>query len=154
MITIKNTQRRVPIDIDKVRKDSQIILDALSYHDFDLGIWFTTDQTIRRYNRDYRDKDKPTDILSFPHHPHLKAGERIKARSEEDKNLGDLIIAPDYVLRDVPRWHMTFEERIPVLLVHGICHLLGYDHIEDEEYRVMRTKEQSLLKKLGLSVKI
>lgn len=149
MITIRNTQRKISIDTEKLRSNAQKILDALNYKDYDLGIWLTGKATIRKYNRNYRHKDKTTDILSFPYHPTLKAGERIKPHTPEDKNLGDLILCPEYVQDDLDRWGQSFEERIKVLLVHGICHLLGYDHIEDEDYKVMKRKETALLKKIS-----
>ena len=123
-------------------------LDALEYSDFDLGIWLTTNKTIRAYNKKYRDKDKPTDVLSFPYHLELKASKRITIKSEEDKNLGDLIFAPEYIQADLPKWNTTFEKHLQRLLVHGICHLLGYDHIKDEDYKAMHKKETQLLKKL------
>ena len=148
MITIRNTQRKIKINSAQLKKDAQTILDALDYSDFDLGILITTDKTIHKYNREYRDKDKPTDILSFPYHTELKAGQRIKVKSEEDKNLGDLIIAPEYVMHDLPKWNTTFEKHLQRLLVHGICHLLGYDHIEDADYKIMHKKEMVLLKKI------
>ena len=149
MITIRNTQRKIKIDTAHLKKDAQTILDALDYSDFDLGILITTNKTIHKYNREYRDADKPTDILSFPYHTELKAGQRIKVTSEEDKNLGDLIIAPEYVMNDLPKWNTTFEKHMQRLLVHGICHLLGYDHIEDADYTVMHKKEMALLKKIS-----
>ncbi len=148
MISIKNTQRKIKIDTDKLKKDAQFILNELGYPDFDLGILITTDKKMHEYNKQYRDKDKPTDVLSFPYHPHLKAGQKIKIESEEDKNLGDLILAPEYILNDLPKWETTFEKHLQRLLVHGICHLLGYDHIEDTDYKIMHKKEMALLKKL------
>ncbi len=149
MITIRNSQRKIKIDTKKLRADAQTILDALEYSDYDLGIWLTTNRTIHTYNREYRHKDKPTDILSFPYHTNLKAGERIKPQTDEDKNLGDLIISPVYVLDDLERWGQSFEERMKVLLVHGICHLLGYDHELDADYKIMHKKETVLLKKIS-----
>lgn len=148
MITIKNRQRKRAIDCEQLRKDAQTILHALRYDDFDLGILITSNATIRKYNRTYRHKDKATDVLSFPFYPELKPGKRIKATQPEEKNLGDLIIAPEYVQKDLARWRQTFEQRMKVLLVHGICHLLGYDHETDQEYTVMHRKELSLLKLL------
>lgn len=149
MITIQNAQRTIKIDTKQLKKDAQVILDVLGYSDFDLGILLTNNKTIHHYNRVYRDQNKPTDILSFPYHTDLKAGERIEPKSEEDKNLGDIIIAPKYVMDDLPRWEQPFDERMRVLLVHGICHLLGYDHIEDEDYVVMHAQETLLLKRLA-----
>lgn len=148
MITIKNTQRTVKLDTETIRADIQRILDILDYSDFDIGLWLTTDKTIRFYNATYRHKDKATDILSFPYHTELKAGKRIKITMPEDKNLGDLIISVAYVQRAAQELKTSLEARLQVLLVHGICHLLAYDHITDSDYRRMRAKEAYILKKL------
>ncbi len=148
MILIKNTQRTVPINSSKIEKDAQKILRILGYDDFDVGIWFCSDTTIKKYNRDYRKKDKVTDILSFAYHSQLKPGKKIKPKTPEDKNLGDLIIAPTYVKKDLPRWDQSFAQRMQALLVHGICHLLGYDHIKDADYKIMKKEEDRILKKL------
>lgn len=145
MINFKNSQRSIPIDAAQLQKDAQTFLTALGYDNFDLGIWITTNATIKKYNRDYRHKDKPTDILSFPYHDTLKAGQRIKVKEPEDENLGDLIISAAYVTKDAKRLGISFERRMRRLLVHGICHLLGYDHMKDSEYKVMLAKERELL---------
>lgn len=145
MITLKNTQRKIAINNAQLKKTAQKLLDALGYADFDLGIWLTTNKTIRNYNKTYRNKDKATDILSFPYHPELQAGQKIVVHTHDDKNLGDIIISLEYVKKDAPRWGHTFEQRMDVLLVHGICHLLGYDHIQDSDYKVMHKKETVLL---------
>jgi probable rRNA maturation factor len=146
MITIKNTQRKIALNVPKIRQDVQKILDALGYADFDIGIWFTSNKTMREYNFNFRDKDKPTDILSFPYYPTLKAGERIEPESEDDRNLGDLIVSAEYVQKDAVSLQVPFEDRLKLLLVHGICHLLGYDHINDGDFKRMRAKEVYLLK--------
>lgn len=148
MIIVRNLQRKIKVDIAKLKADAQIVLDTLKYSDFDLSIMLVNNKTMHEYNKEYRKQDKPTDVLSFPYHPYLKAGERIKVKEAEDKNLGDIIIAPEYVMHDLPKWGTTFEKHIQRLLVHGICHLLGYDHIEDADYKKMRSKELFLLKKL------
>ncbi len=151
MITIKNTQRSHTIDIEKVRQDAQSILDELNYSDFDLGIWFTTNKTVQTYNKEYRKKDKPTDILSFPYHTDLKPGRRIKVTEEEDKNVGDILISVEFVENLLPLYQVDLQKRISVLLVHGICHLLGYSHYDDENDRKMIAKERAIAKKLGIS---
>ncbi|MBT4855509.1 rRNA maturation RNase YbeY [bacterium] len=148
MIMIKNTQRKHAIDTNAVKDIAQKILDQLDYSDFDLGIWLTNNKTIRDYNKTYRHKDKATDILSFSYHPDLIAGERVVVQSEEDKNLGDLIISPEFVVSQLPDLDTTLEKRLNVLLVHGVCHLLGHDHEKDDEYEIMNKQEQALLKNL------
>jgi rRNA maturation RNase YbeY len=148
MILIKNTQRTIKIDMPWVQKDIETILNIIGYKDFDLGVWITTNKTIRRYNRLYRSKNNATDILSFSFHPDIKPGEKIVARSDENKNLGDLIISAEYVYNYAQQHGISFQDRLRILIIHGICHLLGYDHIEDNDYAVMDRKEKDILKKL------
>ncbi len=148
MIVIKNTQRAVKLDIRHIKNTVQKILSIIGYDDFDIGIWFTTNKTIQKYNATYRAKNKPTDILSFSYHPDLAAGQKIKVNAAEDKNLGDLILSPEYIQKTATEMQQLFQERLEVLLVHGICHLLGYDHERDEDFKKMQRKEQMILKKL------
>ena len=148
MISITNRQKKIALDLQALQHDAQRILALLKYPDFDLGILITTNATIRNYNRDYRHKDKPTDILSFPAHPTLVAGKRIRVRTGEPRDVGDLIISAEYVVRAAEKLEVPFAAHMQALLVHGICHLLGYDHIEDHDWRRMRAKEAYLLKKL------
>ena len=150
MITIQQTNISPVFDDAALRADAQALLDILGYGDFDLGILLTDNNSIQEYNRVYRHQDKPTDILSFSYHSELKAGEPITVNDPEDKNLGDIIISLEYVRKDAPEWEQTFEQRMRVLLVHGICHLRGYDHIEDEDYMVMHKEEDRLLTMLSL----
>lgn len=145
MITIKNSQRKIKCNTSSLQQDAQRILNFLGYHDFDLGIWLTTNKTIHRYNKEYRAKDKPTDILSFAYHPYIKAGEKIVVQHDEDKNLGDLIISLEYVQNVADELGVTLAERMRILLVHGICHLRGFDHETDAQYKVMHKEEKRLL---------
>jgi len=148
MIILKNTQRSIKIPTSNLKRDAQAILDALGYPNFDLSIWITTNATIRRYNRDFRGKDKPTDILSFPFHADAQPNKKIVTQVPEEMNLGDLIVSAQKVLADADEYNMLFSTRLRELLVHGICHLLGYDHITDDDYEIMHAKEQELLKRL------
>lgn len=145
MILINNNQTDIPLDLLNIQKDVERILTFLEYQNFDLGIMFTDNTTIQSYNRDYRNKDTPTDILSFPYHADLQAGEQIQPQTSDDKNLGDIIMSPHYIHADLDRWNMNFDKRMRMLLVHGICHLLGYDHIHDKDYEVMKKEEERIL---------
>jgi probable rRNA maturation factor len=148
MILIKNSQTKIKVNETKIKKYAQACLDQIGYPDFDLGIWLTTNATIKKYNNSYRNKNKATDILSFPFHQ-LNPGQKIKALDSSDKNFGDIIISLEFVQKDAPkRWGQTFEQRMPILIVHGICHLLGYDHENDADYKVMHKQETALLKKI------
>ena len=150
MITLKNTQRTHKINKARILKTVLHILDQLDYADFDISIWLTNSATIRRYNRDFRKKDKATDILSFPYHENLKPPKRIKPSCEEDKNIGDIIIAIDFVDELLPLYKVTLKQRLPILLVHGICHLVGYTHYDEDNDEKMSTLERKIAKKLNL----
>lgn len=150
MIKIKNTQRSIPLDIEYIKRIVSQILSILKYEDFDIGIWFTNNKTIRFFNKKYRRRDTATDIVSFPFYPELKYGERIKVHMPDEKNLGDMIISAPYVARAAQTLQVPFKQHLTMLLVHGICHLLGYDHVKDTDYRIMRRKENDILRKLAL----
>src|SRR3990170_8284380 len=108
MIYIENAQDAAPINIQEIERIAQTIISALSYSEYDLGILITTNEEMHGYNKEYRGQDKPTDILSFPYHPDLMPGERIDPQTEEDKNLGDIILAPHYIMDDLARWQQPF----------------------------------------------
>jgi len=152
MIYIKNTQRTYKLDIPKINKALELILKLLKYEDFDISLWFTNNATVKIYNCNYRGKDKATDVLSFPYQD-VEAGKRVRRGSPEDQNLGDLIISVEYVdkqFKENIATHLeaSLEKHLIKLIVHGVCHLLGYDHIEDADWVRMRAKEGWLLKKL------
>lgn len=146
MIRIQNRQRKIKFSTALYEQKAQTILNELGYGDFDLGVLLTTNVTIQKYNRDFRGKDKPTDVLSFPYHPFLKAGNKILVTCDEDKNIGDLIISVAYVLKNDLNLDGDFNARMNRMLVHGICHLLGYDHIDDNDFKKMQKIENKLLK--------
>ncbi|MBI2344827.1 rRNA maturation RNase YbeY [Candidatus Dependentiae bacterium] len=149
MVNIRQTQRTINFSATLFKKKAEFILEELGYKNFELGIWLTTNKAIQKYNHLYRNKNQATDILSFPYHTELIAGEKIKIKDEEDKNLGDLIISMAYVFNNKKELPGDFIARMDRLLVHGICHLLGYDHIKDKDYKKMLALENKLLKNLN-----
>lgn len=146
MIIIKQTQKKIGFCTAQYFKKAQTILRHLGYNNFDLGILLTTNATIQKYNREFRQKDEPTDVLSFPYHSELKAGQKIVVLEPEDKNLGDIIISVPYVFSNKKDMPGTFEQRMDSMLVHAICHLLGYDHVDDDDFEKMDQLEKELLK--------
>ena len=144
MIYLKNSQRSVPVNTDALQRDAERLLSYLKLSAYDLSIWITTDQTIRRFNKQFRGKDKATDILSFGGLEYANSDELF----DDGLSLGDLIIAASFVARMLPELDCTLDERMRVLLVHGVVHLLGYDHETDAEWADMQLKEQELLRVL------
>jgi probable rRNA maturation factor len=146
VVIVKTRLKKYTLNSAFFKNFIQKMLHELKYDDFDITILFTTNKTIRELNKTFRKKDKATDILSFPRHPDLKAGARIKVHYEDEKELGDIIIAVEYTAEEAKKYGVTLEKRIELLLAHGIAHLLGHDHIKDNEYRVMRRLEERLLR--------
>ena len=149
MVNINNEECTTSFSIEQFQKDAQKILTLMGYADFDLGILLTDNQAIQCFNRDFRSKDEPTDILSFPFYPDLKAGETIIAEEEDDKNVGDLIISLEYIKELCEQENKTINEHLRTLLCHGICHLLGYDHYTESSDKIMKEKESWLAAKLA-----
>ena len=147
MITIRNLQRKFCIDKQKIEQSLEIMLKKIRYEQFDIGLLFVSEKKMQEYNNQYRQKDSVTDILSFPYHHEIKAGERIVPVYEDDANLGDIIICPARVAHDaVTLWKRNLDEHLVTLLAHGIAHLLNYDHQTDDDYAQMQKIEQLLLR--------
>ena len=119
------------------------------------------DQAIHEINRAYRQVDRATDVLSFPliSYPAGKTAgtvsPRVLAQAWDDESnavmLGDLVISVEHVYRQADEYGHSPAREAAFLLVHGLCHLMGYDHIEEEDRRRMRTMEEKILSQIGMS---
>lgn len=109
----------------------------------DVTISFVSNDRIHELNRDYRGIDRPTDVLSFECDNIPFEDEDVSSGFEYE--LGDVIIAPEVALAQTQEFGTTFEEEISLLVVHGLLHLCGYDHIEDAEAEIMVALERKLL---------
>ena len=125
-----------------------------------ISVRLCNDEEIRVYNRDFRHIDKATDVLSFPSVAYPKgktAGsqEKLLRREYDDDSgtcfLGDLIISVPHIYNQAREFCHSPAREAAYLLVHGICHLMGYDHINEEEKKVMRKMEEKILDSVGLS---
>jgi probable rRNA maturation factor len=145
VITIKNSQRSIPVKINLLRQAITCMLERAGYPNFDINILLTTNATIRCYNKQFRHNDKATDILSFPFYPELKAGEHIHAATSDEKNLGDVIISVAYAQKDAQKLGRELNVHLIRLCAHGIAHVLGYDHETDSDWKKMNKVEARLL---------
>ena len=117
-----------------------------------MTITFTTPEEIRKINKKYRKIDKATDVLSFPMFEKSELDEKIKNKDflYEDV-LGDVIISIDKVREQAEEYGHSFERELSYMLVHGFYHLMGYDHIEEEDKKIMRPKEEKILNELKIT---
>ena len=127
---------------DALESDAQRLLDHLGEAGSVLSVVVGGDAFIRPLNRDYRGKDVATDVLSFPQ----REGEGARA---DDPVLGDLVISLETAARQALEHDHPVSHELRVLLVHGLLHLLGHDHLEAEEAARMAAAEGELLAVLG-----
>ncbi len=110
-----------------------------------VSISIVSDGRIHELNRSWRDVDAPTDVISLecesPSDPDLAPGEPCE--------LGDIVLAPAFIARQAERFGTTPQDECRLLLVHGMLHLLGYDHLDDEEAEVMEAREDEILSRIA-----
>ena len=135
-ISAKGIDRRV------LGRKANVVLEALDLGASELSLSLVDDAEIRRLNRAYRGKDRPTDVLSFS----LREGEFGRVSSA----LGDVVISLETAKRQGREHGLTLGEEVNRLLVHGILHLAGYDHeISFREERRMKRKEREMLRRIA-----
>lgn len=109
----------------------------------EITLRFTTNEEVQTLNRDFRDKDQPTNVLSFPF-------EVPDFLLDEEPTLGDIIIAMPVIVEEAKEQQKTIHDHLAHMTIHGTLHLLGFDHIEDEEAEEMEALEIQILESLGI----
>lgn len=117
---------------------------------FYVSVTLTTPENIKKYNKEYRNIDKETDVLSFPMFEKDEIPELIKQDMEFEDVLGDMIISIDRVKEQAIEYGHSFERELSYMVVHSFYHLMGEDHMEEEEKAHMRAKEEVVLEALGI----
>ena len=111
--------------------------------DVELGLVITSQERVRQLNKSYRGKDEPTDVLAF--YMTSAAGETFVAPPDGMRHLGEVIISyPQAVIQAKEHQH-SIKKELAILIIHGVLHLLGYDHEEPEQERQMRERETETL---------
>ena len=117
-----------------------------------MTIILTTPQNIRKINKEYRNIDKETDVLSFPMFEKDELDNKIENNDFEYEDvLGDIVISIEKVKEQAEEYGHSFERELSYMLVHGFYHLMGYDHIKEEDKKIMRPKEEKILKSLEIT---
>ncbi|WML47478.1 rRNA maturation RNase YbeY [Neobacillus sp. PS3-34] len=116
----------------------------------ELSITFVSNERIQEINREYRDKDKPTDVISFAMEE-LGEGEIELIGADMPRVLGDIIISVTRAEEQAEEYGHSFKRELGFLAVHGLLHLLGYDHETEEQEKEMFTLQREILDEFGLS---
>lgn len=114
---------------------------------FYLSITLTTKENIHKLNKKYRNVDKETDVLSFPMFEKKQLEEIIKNKIKNKllEPIGDIVISIEQVEKQAKEYGHSFERELAYMIVHGFYHIIGYDHIEEEQKKEMRPKEEKVL---------
>lgn len=131
-----------PISVEEIEADCNLVLSEEGVErPCTVSISIVSDAEIQQVNFEWRGKNAPTDVISLevehPNDPDLAPSEMCE--------LGDIILAPNFIARQAKEYGTTEADEFRLMLVHAMLHLLGYDHIEDDEAEVMEAREDALV---------
>lgn len=149
-ITLQNRIRSYLVDDKRIIRIISTTRSLCYIDGMEVGVTFVGPAGIRRLNREWRGKDRSTDVLSFPQvewaRP-VRIGVRPKTKSS-DTHLGDIIISLDDARRNAKRIGQTMDREVCFLLVHGFLHLCGHDHLKQADEKLMLTAQRAAMKHL------
>jgi rRNA maturation RNase YbeY len=155
---ILNRQKKVPLAEQPLREFLDKILREVKFSEAEVSVAFVSDAEMAKWNHMYRHQKGTTDVLSFPALSKRRTERHVKRKPVSGmsaKNaggfLGDIAIAPDTARRYAKKNGRTLESELRVLMLHGVLHLMGYDHESKNDYRQMNRIEQRLRRRLGLA---
>ena len=133
---------------------NDVAAESLRYEDFDsnceISLSFVTNEEIHSINKQFRNIDRPTDVLSFPLLT-FEEDEEMETNENDEIMLGDIIISVERAREQAEEYGHSFEREIAFLTAHSMLHLLGYDHMTEEEEKDMFKRQKDILDNLGIS---
>lgn len=157
-ICIRNEQDKLKVGF-KIRKIvKKAIKNSLSYMNFtnkaEISVMFVDDEEIKELNKIHRNIDSSTDVLSFPMFEFDEEGKIIEEFADYNKKgelvLGDIVISLEHAKKQSVEFGHSFEREVGFLTVHSMLHLLGYDHMEEDEEKEMFSYQEKILNEMGL----
>lgn len=156
---IENQQDKVEIGIEVNEAIQKVCEETLAFEscDFDaqISVTIVDNAQIQQLNKQFREKDMPTDVLSFPMLEFDEEGHMIDSDfdfDEEEVVLGDIVISAERAAEQAQQFGHSFLREMSFLTVHSMLHLLGYDHVDDPEgEKIMCEKQEEILKRLHIT---
>ncbi len=149
--------KNIPIEKEKEKLIEKVMqkcfeVECIEPTSFYICVTLTNQEEIRQINKQYRNIDKPTDVLSFPMFEKQELEGILQKKQPITQDiLGDIIICTSIVEQQAKEYEHSFERELSYMLVHGFYHLMGYDHMVEQEKIVMRQKEEKVLEELELT---
>ena len=154
-IISSNEQEKYEISEELMKKIESVIKECENqeevFFDNEISITFTDNENIRQINNDYRQKDVETDVLSFPIYEKYELDEEKNIESDFIRPLGDIVISMEKADEQSKDFGHSFEREVCYLVCHSMFHLMGYDHIQEDEKKIMREKEEKVMDKLNIT---
>lgn len=144
-------EQDVPLSIDAVRRLAALVMreEGLA-DDTEVSVLFVAEPQMAEYNERFMGREGATDVLAFPLESLQPGVVPERPAGAPPLNLGDVIIAPSYVAAQAERLGVDYDHELSLMVVHGLLHLLGYDHAEDDEAEIMESRERALLELAGV----
>lgn len=157
-VLIDNRQNGITVDEAMETMVNQVVEKVLAYEEceeeFEISISFVDNEEMRSLNMEYRGIDKETDVLSFPMveflDGELEEEEEDAEYIDEEIPLGDIVISMEKAQEQSEEYGHSFNRELAFLLVHGMLHLLGYDHEDEASERKMFEKQEDILREMNL----
>ena len=143
-------EQSVPVDVGAIRKLATSVLEAERCPpESEVSVMLVGDIEMADYNRRFLERSGPTDVISLPIEELSPGRPPTSAPAGPPVMLGDVIIAPGYVRDQATRLAVEFEDEVALMVVHGLLHLLGYDHQDDGDADAMEERERMILSAAG-----
>jgi probable rRNA maturation factor len=151
-VLVENRQCKIELDMDIISLFEKVVDTALAEesfpYDYEVSIILVDNEVIRALNSEYRGIDSPTDVLSFAM---LEDEEYMDMNEDGQVMLGDIVISIERANEQAEEYGHPLKREIAFLTLHGVLHLLGYDHVSDDDRLRMRAREEGILGRLGLA---
>jgi probable rRNA maturation factor len=158
VIYVDNRTRGTGLDTASLTRVLERLLAEIGEAGTSLSLTIVRDPAMRALNRAHRGKDVPTDVLSFPIHPpdafarapRTRPLGRVVAADAPERMLGDIVVSIDTARRQADAYDAPLEREVQRLLIHGVLHLAGHDHMVPDERAVMEAEERRLAESIGM----
>lgn len=145
-------EQKETVELGDLRSLAELVLAEEGFpEDAEVTLLLIDETEMASYNQRFLERDGSTDVLAFPVEDLLPGVVPDKDPQGPPLMLGDVVIAPSYVRRQAADFGVTFDDEMALMVTHGILHLVGYDHIDDDEAERMEERERQLLAKAGRS---
>lgn len=158
-VFITNEQDEVEVDLDRLRRVAEIVLDSEDVDpSVEVSLMCVDEETMRSLSKQFLGIDDATDVLAFPIDGEVDEetldtapGGRVLSPDEVPQLLGDVVICPSVAKRQAEEYKVPYQEELDMLVVHGLLHLLGYDHGTEDELAEMESRQETLLREVASS---